>query len=478
MTAEAPVTEIPVLRDTLPGTTVWRPRESAVLAGVAQVDVTPPVGIRAHNWGAARIGHATGIHHPLSISAVALGTPGGRVSYVVTADLCTWGPTHAFRAIADPVIEALGATADEVLLHVMHTHSGPSIAETDLTLPGADLVPAYRQTLTDGIIEAMRAAKAAMADSRITWTYGRCQLATNRDLPCGERDLVAFNPAIEADDTLAVGRITDPSGSTTAVLVNYACHPTSLAFHNSLLSPDFVGAAREVVQGTVGAPMVFLQGASGDVAPRDQYVAGTEMTDRNGTSLGYSVLAALNSMSTAGTELVFEGTVESGAPLGLWQEHPVELQPSLVTRHLDVPLEARRPLSPQELAEKWAHIDPVAAEERAKRALQQAEGYLVDGEACHPVWIWHIGDAVIVAHSGEAFSYLQTELRRRHPDRMIIVMNLTNGPGGGYLPTLAAYERDRYQVWQTLLEPGSLERLVEQIDEVLAELPPPRGVTE
>jgi hypothetical protein len=224
--------------------------------------------------------------------------------------------------------------------------------------------------------------------------------------------------------------------------------------------------------------MVFLQGASGDLAPRDQYVAGTEMTDRNGTSLGYSVLAALNSMTSAGNELVFEGTVESGAPLGIWEEHPAALEQSLIERRLDIPLEARRPLSPEELAEKWSHIDPIAAQERAKRALQQAEGYLVDGEARHPVWVWHLGDAVIVAHSGEAFSYLQTELRRRHPDRMIIVMNLTNGPGGGYLPTLAAYERDRYQVWQTLLEPGSLERLVESIDAVIDELPPPRGVVE
>ena len=222
--------------------------------------------------------------------------------------------------------------------------------------------------------------------------------------------------------------------------------------------------------------MVFLQGASGDLAPRDQYVAGTEMTDRNGTSLGYSVLAALSSMVTSGHELVFEGTVESGAPLGLWQERPVKLEQSLATRRMNVSLEARRPLSSEELEKKWAHIDQTAAGERAKRALQQADGYLVDDKAMHPVWIWNLGDAVIVAHSGEAFSYLQTELRSRHPDRIIIVMNLTNAPGGAYLPTLEAYDRDRYQVWQTLLEPGSLESLVETINTVIDELPPPRGV--
>lgn len=469
---------VPLLTDVMPEHTVWRPRESAVLAGVAQVDVTPPVGIRAHNWGAARIGHATGIHHPLSVTAIALADEGGRPSYLVSVDLCTWGDTDSFLGIFEPVVEAVGAERDEVLLHLVHTHSGPSIAETDLSLPGADLVPAYRKQLIDGIVEAIRTASSRLGASRISWTYGRCQLAANRDLPCGHRDVTGFNPAIPADETVVVGRVASDVGTLQAVLVNYACHPTTLAFHNSLISPDYIGAAREVVQGELGVPMLFLQGASGELAPRDQYVPGTEVTDRNGRSLGHAVLAALNTLPSPGTELVFTGTVESGAPLGMWQEEPAPAATGIHRQHFMIPLPARKPLTAEELSSKWAHIDPIAAQERAKRALRQGRGYLVDGVAQHPVWIWNLGDAVIVAHSGEAFSYLQTELRRRHPDRAIIVLNLTNGPGGGYLPTRAAYERDRYQVWQTLLEPGALELLVETIDAELAKLPEPRGVLE
>lgn len=466
----------PLLRDVLPASTVWRPRESDLLVGVAKVDVTPPVGIRARNWGASRVGHATGIHRPLTTSAIAFGTEGGRVSYLVTTDLCTWGHTESFLGIFEPVLAAVGATPEEVLLHLVHNHCGPSIAETDLTLPGAEMIPAYRQQLIDGIVEAIRGAAAAMTPSRITWTYGRCQLATNRDLPCGERDVVGFNPSEPADETLAVGRVTTADGTVTAILANYACHPTTLAFHNSLISPDYVGAAREVVESDLGVPLLFFQGASGELAPRDQYVPGTEMADRNGRSLGYAVLAAVNSLSTAGTELVYEGTVESGAPLAVWQETPAVMAPRLETHHFTVPLAARPVLTADELLAKWADIDEVAAQERAKRALVQGQGYVEDGFAQHPVWLWQLGDAVFVAHSGEAFSYLQTELRKRHPERMLFVLNLTNGPGGGYLPTLEAYERDRYQVWQTLLEAGALETLVDAIDGALAQLPPPRSV--
>jgi len=466
----------PLLRDVLPEHTVWRPRESAVSVGVATVDITPPVGIRARNWGAARIGHATGIHRPLSTSAIALRDPSGRTRYLVTTDLCTWGHTESFLGIFEPVLAAVGAQPEDVLLHLVHNHCGPSIAETDLSLPGAEMIPAYRRRLVDGIVEAIRTATERLAPSRITWTYGRCQLATNRDLPCGERDVCGFHPGAPADETLAVGRVTTLDGTLTAVLANYACHPTTLAFHNSLISPDYVGAAREVVQNDLGVPLLFFQGASGELAPRDQYVPGTEMADRNGRTLGYAVLAAVHSLSTAGTELVYQGTVESGAPLAVWEETPAVNESDVVARHLVVPLPARRALTADELEQKWSGIDRVAAEERAKRALVQGQGYVVDGYAQHPVWLWQLGDAVIVAHSGEAFSYLQTELRRRHPERMLFVLNLTNGPGGGYLPTRSAYERDRYQVWQTLLEVGSLETLVDEIDAALAQLPPPRGV--
>ena len=71
---------------------------------------------------------------------------------------------------------------------------------------------------------------------------------------------------------------------------------------------------------------------------------------------------------------------------------------------------------------------------------------------------------MIVAHPGEAYSDLQLELRRRHPHLAVAVLNLTNAPGFMYLPPRSAYADDRYQVWQTLAEPGSLERLIEAAD--------------
>lgn len=489
--------EAPVLRDALPARTTWTPRESRLTAGVARTDITAPVGVRAHNWGASRTEVATGVHRPLTATALAFydeAAPAAQVSpvhapapvgrgrwrFLLTLDLGWWRDAESFERLRDPLLTALGADADDLLLHLVHTHAGPSICDIGLDLPGAQLLDGYQTTLLDACVRACAQARDTAADAVITWSYGRSDLAVVRNLACGARDVVALDPDAVADDTLAVARITAAGSTGTdapsvlGVLVNYACHPTTLAHENSLLSPDFVGATREVVEAATGAPCLFLQGASGELSPRDQYVVGPAVADRNGRSLGHAAVAAVEGMGEAETRLRFDGVVESGAPLGLWVPEHVEAPRSVTCSALTVALPAKPRPSAAERAEQWAHIDPVAAAERTRRAARVADGYVTDGSADHPLWVWQLGDAAIVAHPGEAFSLLQTELRRRHPERVLLVLNLTNGPGFVYLPDRESYDRDRYQVWQTVLAPGCLEALVDAADAALTTLPRPR----
>src|SRR5690606_7005809 len=91
-------------------------------------------------------------------------------------------------------------------------------------------------------------------------------------------------------------RITDTAGALMATIVNYACHPTTLAWENRHISPDFPGALRELVQQATGAPCLFLQGASGDLGPREGFSGELELADRNGRQLGYAALSAFESL--------------------------------------------------------------------------------------------------------------------------------------------------------------------------------------
>lgn len=78
------------------------------------------------------------------------------------------------------------------------------------------------------------------------------------------------------------------------------------------------------------------------------------------------------------------------------------------------------------------------------------------------VWVWQLGGALVVAQSGEAYSLFQRELRRRFPDRAVVVLNLANWSGPAYLPPRELYARDdAYTVWQTPLAAGCLETAIE-----------------
>ena len=447
-----------------PATAMWTPKMTSTIVGVSRADITPPVGIEGCVWGASTSTQTTGIHRELSATAVAIVHPDGSVSYLVTAELIGLTCNQCGRLVRSGVADALAIDVDDLLLHCTHTHSSPRVCVHAPESPGSDLLPAFLDLVTERVVEACRAARQGAVEANITWAYGRCDLAVNRDLPCGDADIVGFNPAVHADDTIAVGRITDGAGTILGVLVNYACHPTTLAWQNHLISPDFVGSAREIVESYAGAPMVFLQGASGDLSPRLQYTDDLSVADRNGRILGYAVLSTLEGLFEPASALSFARTVESGATLGEWHSVPARPPACIRTTRTDVPVSIKRLKTIDQMREDWADIGYEATEERVRRAIRVRDGYKLDGSDIHPVWIWIWGDAVFVAQPGEAYSYLQTELRRRHPERITFVLNLTNGPGAVYLPTHSSYIRQSYQSWQTLLAPGGLEHITEVVD--------------
>src|SRR5690606_27677905 len=255
-----------------------------------------------------------------------------------------------------------------------------------------------------------------------------------------------------------------------ATLVNYACHPTTLAWQSREVSPDYVGAMREIVERATGAPCLFVQGASGELAPREQYTGDVAVADRHGRSLGHAVMAALDALPEPGEQLTLDGVVESGAPLAIWAGRAVDGGDAAAGAVASVELPLRDLPTLDELAEEWKDIDPRSRDERLGRARNLRDGDISGPTVQHPVWAWRLGDAVIVAHPGEAYSRLQTTLRARFPEVPIVVMNLTNGPGFVYLPTREAYERGAYQAWQTPLAPGGLELLEEHAISVVTGL--------
>src|SRR6202011_2855607 len=135
-----------------------------------------------------------------------------------------------------------------------HTHGAGMMDSSRVNLPGGDLIPPYLDALANKVASIVKEARGKVQPVTVSYTSGRCTLATHRDFwdEITGQFVCGFNPDGPADDTVLIARVSDESGKTLTTIVNYACHPTTLAWENTLISPDYVGALREVVEKATG----------------------------------------------------------------------------------------------------------------------------------------------------------------------------------------------------------------------------------
>jgi hypothetical protein len=424
-------------------------------------------------WGAALNDQRTGVHRPLLTSAAVFAPIEGEGDplVLVTIDNCVFRPGDD-RALRTAIWERAGLPEANLMLSPSHSHSSANINTALTHLPGGDQAQPFLDYLARAIGDAIQEARTAAQPAWVTWGYGKCTLARNRDFwdEAAQSFACGFNPAGPEDDTLLVGRVTHDDGSMAAVLFNYACHPTTLAWDNDLFSPDYIGAAREVVTAIYDVPALFMQGASGELGPRESYVGDTAIADRNGRQLGYAVASTLESLQPAGTTFEYQGLRKSGADLGIWADAPLSGEQIAAASVLEaVKTEVTIGLidmpSIAELQDQLAACEDRVIQERLRRFIDKRRGVGDGATFDFPLWIWKLGNALAVGIPGEAYSVLQTTLREAFPDTPILVLGVTNG-GVGYLPPQERYtDTTLYQVWQSPYAAGSLETVTKAAEE-------------
>ena len=86
-----------------------------------------------------------------------------------------------------------------------------------------------------------------------------------------------------------------------------------------------------------------------------------------------------------------------------------------------------------------------------------------------PLWIWRLGEALLVAVPNEPYSVFQVELRRRLAGTPLLVLGTTNRTMG-YLSPEETYGTGLYQEQQSPFAPGCLEQTMEVAAGALEEL--------
>ena len=228
-------------------------------AGVARVDITPPLGLPLRCW-AARTARAQAAHEPLLAQALVVRDDHGSTAAIVAVDL-----PHVGRGLTNQVrkrvYELLDIPGESILINASHTHGGPP-----LDLGGGVVwtrqdpeLEAYAAVLPELLVGAIYGAYHAMLPVSVGSGSGRVSgVSVNR---------VRHEAAV--DESVHVLRVDGRDGSPLAVVVSFACHGTCMAGHVPDWNADFAAPLRAAVSGQLGGECLFLQGCAGDVAPWD-----------------------------------------------------------------------------------------------------------------------------------------------------------------------------------------------------------------
>ncbi|MBL9188677.1 MAG: neutral/alkaline non-lysosomal ceramidase N-terminal domain-containing protein [Opitutaceae bacterium] len=252
-----------------------------VAVGVARVDITPELPIQLAGYQ-SRTTEATRVAAPLTARALAIGSDAEGPVVLITADVI---------AIDERMTEAVAAAIrarhpiprERVAVCATHLHTGPAIARTipfmfsrDLPADATARIERYADLVQRRLIEVALAALADRKPARLAWAQGQVEFAVNRRLITnGKHTGFKTTPGGPVDHALPVLRAVDERGGVRALLVNYACHCTTLRGGDNFVHPDWAGeAATRIEAAHAGAVALVAIGCGADADPQGRGLPG------------------------------------------------------------------------------------------------------------------------------------------------------------------------------------------------------------
>ncbi|MFC0529882.1 hypothetical protein [Phytohabitans kaempferiae] len=475
------------------------PADARLRVGAARADITPPVGLRL--TGTLREKGSEAVDRPLALTALAL--LGGRTPVIVLAcDLVHLSPEEVAQLRA--AVAARIGPAD-IFVNVSHSHATPappSAREFDPQTE-AEQVELAELYFREVVAKAAGISAVAVAGARpavvghgtgtVTVGVNRREVGPDGNLLLGE------NPDGIVDPTVGVVRFDEVGGRPIAAVVHYSCHPDVLGPKSGLISPDFVGAARDVTERLTGAMALFLQGCAGDIDPLCGIVTGDDgvrEADRLGTELACEAVRVYQRLvehRVRDHRVHWRSSTSNSSVTGWVYQDARHSDPVVASTSTTVTLPLRELPAPEEAAAAYAsaveHFDAVRDQQadlptrlRARRRVIWTEMQLAAvrrGEALTEdveVQGIRIGDLALIGIPAELFVEIGLQIRAGSPFRTTLVSGYTNGVLF-YVPTAAAFEQGGYEIesHQNYLRPAGPtpeweKRLVSTGLDVLADL--------
>lgn len=296
-----------------------RAKAAELKAGVARVDLTPSLSMKAPlgGYGARMNRPAEGVHDRIFAKALVI-SDGQRKFALVTADLLGFAPPMK-PAIVER-LAAKGWSPEQIMLLPSHSHGAIEMNAINprnvFKIPqiGIHDPALYDFTLKNFVDVIQRAEQNLQSVSVGT---------ASRQIPGWNRNRREDGGV--TDDELTITRIDTLSGKPLAVLVNFTAHPTFLNEDDMLFSGGWPGQLQRTIEAVIGQGVtaMYYNGAEGDLAPQSRPDSGEshwERAERFGRELGLLVADDWKKIATR-RDVPFDYTLQT-IPLPEKRWHP------------------------------------------------------------------------------------------------------------------------------------------------------------
>ena len=467
------------------GTTVLsQSSKSTLCVGVAEVDITPPIGFPMAGYYRERL--SEGEIDPLKAKALVFRDEHSAGALVV-CDLIGIA-TDLKNEVRQRASKMTGIPESNIAISATHSHTAPDyMKELYLTLGNEQNNPlraAYIEKLihgpVDAIVKANAAAQPAFLESgSVTQVL---PVSFNRRSITRDGSVVTWMTADHPDFIRVAGpidpqigllAIRDDHGVPLGILSNFALHLDTVG--GMKWSADYPFFIEHTLRHSTNTNVIsiFGNGCCGDinhVNPRSREHNKAEFIGR---SLGESIIRDLHTLlPSAQQNLVVKSCV---VQLPLQDATQAEVAESI--KILD---SAKRKEPVDFLQHVTAYKKLIIDQLRHKQPHAKTADHITWGLSRSLAGIgdtlpvdmnvFTIGqDIAIVSLPGEDFVELGLAIKQGSPFRTTIVIELSNCVESIYVPTRAAYAGGSYEVTNSTTQPGSGELLVESALRLLRE---------
>ena len=239
-------------------------------ASVAVTNITPSSPQTLIGYAPRK---STGVRDSIYHKVVML-DDGRKPFYLVSSDLAAIAPP-TYEKAAKRLKKMFNIDKEQFWWTNTHTHSAPEVG-TGGTIPlflgeryKENFDVAYANFVEDQLVEAVALARKKLVPARLGagWGFSRANV-NRRARGVDNKTFLGENPDAAIDNKIGLIRIESETGKPIALIANYPIHGTVLSSTELRISGDVPGVVAQYVQEKTGAPLLFINGALGNVAPR------------------------------------------------------------------------------------------------------------------------------------------------------------------------------------------------------------------